>query len=72
MKIITVCCHCKTGGENGPLLKIGKNDYAHNKCLLEKGMPKISNSSIAQVPDDKEIRQIVKEAKRQAAESQEK
>lgn len=61
MKTITVCWKCKEGGnQNGPLIKITALDYAHKNCHFEHGEPKIANQSFIRVPDDREIREILK------------
>lgn len=60
MKKIVVCCWCKNGGdkEHGPLVKTGKDNVAHQLCLLQKGVPKISNASFIHVMEAKDIKKI--------------
>jgi hypothetical protein len=43
---VTVCCHCREGGNKlGGLRKLNEYDYAHDKCYLQFGLPKIGNRS---------------------------
>lgn len=62
---VTVCWACKKGGEEGPLVKVGKVDYVHVKCGGRA--PDIQNQSFKtenrlQPKDIKEMMNKLKEA----------
>jgi len=60
---VLVCWACKKGGEDGPLVKIGKYDYVHKQCGGKA--PDIGNQSIRtdQRMTQKEMKELSKKIK---------
>lgn len=58
-----VCWACKKGGEEGPLRKVGKHDYAHKQCSSVP--PTIQNQSFLNENrlEAKDIRIMLQQAK---------